>query len=105
MRPALIPSLSHCHRVLLNVLHEHKQSLSIPVLSEATSITQEDIVSTLQALNLCKYWRGQHVVCVTPKLIEEHLNTKRYKPPTIAIDPKALRWTPPVPAAASSKRH
>ena len=22
---------------------------------------------------MVKYWKGQHVICVTPKLIEEHL--------------------------------
>ena len=34
-----------------------------------TSITQGDIISTLQSLNLVKYWKGQHVICVTPKLV------------------------------------
>ena len=43
------------------------------------SFAQEDIVTTLQSLNLIKYWKGQHVICVTPKLIEEHMGTKNYK--------------------------
>ena len=33
-----------------------------------TSITQNDIITTLQSLNLVKYWKGQHVICVTPKV-------------------------------------
>ena len=40
---------------------------SIKDLSQMTSITQNDIISTLQSLNLVKYWKGQHVICVTPK--------------------------------------
>ena len=31
-----------------------------------------------QSLNLVKYWKGQHVICVTPKLIEEHLRLAKY---------------------------
>ena len=64
-------------------------------------------MSTLQALNLVKYWKGQHVICVTPKLIEEHLQTNRYQPPKISVDPACLRWIPPVvtKATVSSKKH
>lgn len=48
-----------------------------------TSITQSDIISTLQSLNMVKYWKGQHVICVTPKLVEEHLKSAQYKKPPI----------------------
>jgi histone acetyltransferase MYST1 len=33
-----------------------------------TAIKTEDIISTLQALNLIKYWKGQHIISVTPKV-------------------------------------
>lgn len=56
-------------------------SLSPP--SQMTSITQSDIISTLQSLNMVKYWKGQHVICVTPKLVEEHLKSAQYKKPPI----------------------
>jgi len=51
--------------------------------SQMTSITQSDIISTLQSLNMVKYWKGQHVICVTPKLVEEHLKSAQYKKPPI----------------------
>lgn len=51
--------------------------------SQMTSITQNDIISTLQSLNMVKYWKGQHVICVTPKLVEEHLKSAQYKKPPI----------------------
>jgi len=60
-----------------------------------TSITQNDIISTLQSLNLVKYWKGQHVICVTPKLIEEHLKSAEYKAPSLTVDIGALMWIPP----------
>ena len=36
-----------------------------------------------QSLNLVKYWKGQHVICVTPKLIEEHLRLAEFIKPII----------------------
>lgn len=56
-------------------------------LSQMTSITQSDIISTLQSLNMVKYWKGQHVICVTPKLVEEHLKSAQYKKPPITGKP------------------
>ncbi|OPJ78813.1 hypothetical protein AV530_012178 [Patagioenas fasciata monilis] len=58
-------------------------------------ITQSDIISTLQSLNMVKYWKGQHVICVTPKLVEEHLRSAQYKRPPITVDSICLRWAPP----------
>ena len=37
-------------------------------------IAEEDIINTLQSLNIVKYWKGQHVICITPKAVEEHLS-------------------------------
>ena len=56
---------------------------------------QGDIISTLQSLALVKYWKGQHVICVTPKLIEEHLRSEEYKRPRLTVDGALLKWTPP----------
>jgi len=81
--------------VLLEILRDFRGTLSIKDLSGMTSITQGDIISTLQSLNLVKYWKGQHVICVTPKLIEEHLKSSEYKKPRLTVDIAALRWTPP----------
>lgn len=63
--------------------------------SEMTSITQNDIISTLQSLNMIKYWKGQHVICVTPKLVEEHIKSAQYKRPVLTVDSSCLRWEPP----------
>ena len=60
-----------------------------------TSITQTDIISTLQSMNMVKYWKGQHVICVTPKLVEEHIKSSQFKRPRLVVDISALRWVPP----------
>ncbi|OXB53734.1 hypothetical protein ASZ78_001823, partial [Callipepla squamata] len=72
--------------VLLEILRDFRGTLSIKDLSQMTSITQTDIISTLQSLNMVKYWKGQHVICVTPKLVEEHLKSAQYKKPPITDD-------------------
>jgi len=81
--------------VLLEILRDFRGVLSIKDLSNMTSITQTDIISTLQALNMVKYWKGQHVICVTPKLVDEHLKTSQWKRPRLTVDPCRLRWCPP----------
>ncbi|XP_044728430.1 histone acetyltransferase KAT8 [Chrysoperla carnea] len=80
--------------VLLEVLRNVRGTVSIKDLSVMTSITQTDIISTLQSMNMVKYWKGQHVICVTPKLIEEHIRSNQFKRPRLTVDKSALRWTP-----------
>lgn len=70
-----------------------------------TSFTQEDIISTLQALNMVKYWKGQHVICVTPKLVEEHLKSTQYRKPLLSVDADYLRWSAPHKRSKTSKKH
>ena len=66
-----------------------------PFYSQMTSIAQNDIISTLQALNMVKYWKGQHVICVTPKLVDEHLKSAQYKRPRLMVDVSCLKWAAP----------
>jgi histone acetyltransferase MYST1 len=80
--------------VLLDILKDTK-GISIKKLSEMTSFTQEDIISTLQALNMVKYWKGNYVICVQPKQVEEHLKSAQYRRPKLSIDKGYLRWNAP----------
>ncbi|CAG9857220.1 unnamed protein product [Phyllotreta striolata] len=80
--------------VLLEILRDFRGTLSIKDLSQMTSISQTDIISTLQSMNMVKYWKGQHVICVTPKLVDEHIKSSQYKRPRLCVDSSALRWTP-----------
>jgi len=84
---------SYWTQVLLQALRAHKGNLSIKEISALTAIKTEDIISTLQSLNLIKYWKGQHVISVSPKIVEEHLrvNARAY----LRCDPTKLEWRPP----------
>lgn len=81
--------------ILLDVLSVSRGILSIKDLSQMTGISQTDIISTLQSMNMMRYWKGQHVICVTPKLVAEHLMSPHFKKPRLCVDPSALRWAPP----------
>jgi len=87
---------SYWKNVLLEILRKHKGNISIRDLSQKTSIKPDDIISTLQSMNLIKYWKGQHVISVTPKIIEEHLKKSSGKNSvTNLIDISKIHWTPP----------
>lgn len=66
--------------------------ISIQELSELTSIKKEDIVSTLQHLNIISYYKGQYIIVLNKELIENH--NQAMKKRRIRIDPKLLHWQP-----------
>ena len=57
-----------------------------------TSIRKEDVISTLQHLNLLQYYKGQYIICITKDVLESHM--KSMKKRKIRIDPKCLHWQP-----------
>jgi len=70
-RSALLHARAHTFTVLLNFLHENKDSeLSIVDMAKITSIKPEDILFTLQYLNVIKYVDHQYVLCATPEIME-----------------------------------
>ncbi len=80
-------------RELLAILKDSsRQVMSIKDLSELTMIKTEDIISTLQHLNLLAYQKGAYVICAAPELIEKHL--KAAGSPGVEVDPSKLIWTP-----------
>lgn len=80
---------------LLELMKECRTTTqSIKELSELSGITQEDIIYTLQSMKMVKYWKGQHVICVTPKTVAEHLQMPHFKKPKLTVDPQFLRWNP-----------
>ncbi|KAK3792344.1 hypothetical protein RRG08_046653 [Elysia crispata] len=96
---------SYWTSVLLDCIYKMGVKVSMRELERVTSIAYTDVVSTLQSLNLIRYWKGNHILCVTPKLIEE-LYQKICKKPALTVDSTCLRWEKPSskPPAKVSKR-
>jgi histone acetyltransferase MYST1 len=53
----------------------------------------------LQSLNLVKYWKGQHIISSSPKIVEEHLSSFEKKSAIagtrLEFNPEYLNWTAP----------
>jgi len=63
INPLQVSYRSYWTRVVLDVLQQHRGNLSIKDISELTAIRTDDIVKTLESLNLIKYWKvaiGSH---------------------------------------------
>lgn len=65
-----------------------RPQISIKEICEQTSIEKEDVILTLQTLNLMNYYKGQHILIIN----EEQRNLLRHR--EIRIDPTCLHWTP-----------
>lgn len=98
----LVSYRSYWSQVLLDILVKHKGNVSIKDLSQMTAIKPEDIISTMQYLNMIRYWKGQHIISVTPKIIEEHNKLISRRGPR--CNPDYLHWTPQVAPSAKQKR-
>ncbi|ETV89945.1 hypothetical protein, variant 1 [Aphanomyces invadans] len=89
----LVSYRSYWTKVLLGILKEpqHKE-LSIMDLTKLTSIKNEDIISTLQYLNVIKYFNGQYVFALSDDVVDEQLNKVTKKGPQVV--PEKLHWAP-----------
>ena len=61
-------------------------------ICERTCVKKEDVISTLQHLNLINYYKGQYIIVLTDDVIEGYKRslTKR----KMRIESKYLQWTP-----------
>jgi len=84
---------SYWSYVLLSILQSHRGAISIKQLSEMSAIKMDDIVSTLHALSLIKYWKGQHMISVSPRIIQEHLSAETSRN-ALQVDASKLQWIP-----------
>ena len=71
---------------------ETAPQITINEICEQTAIKKEDVISTLQNLNLINYYRGQYVLTLNEELKGKH--SKEIGKRKLKIDPSALHWTP-----------
>ena len=100
----LVSYRSYWCRVVLKELRRHKASLSLKDLSAATGFREADVASALTSLNLLKYWKGQHIVSATPKIVDDHLRSFGGPEALFAVNPEWVRWEPPAAAPAPANR-
>ncbi|KAI4887688.1 hypothetical protein NFI96_005897 [Prochilodus magdalenae] len=92
----LISYRSYWKEVLLRYLHDFEgKEISIKEISQETAVNPVDIVSTLQSLQMLKYWKGKHLVLKRQDLIDEWRSKEMKRGSSKTIDPTALKWSPP----------
>lgn len=80
---------SYWSQVLVDLLRNEKSSsISIYQISQKTMMKTEDIVGTLQALNLIQYYEGQHIIDL------RRVNNMKMGSRGLPCDPNCIRWTP-----------
>jgi histone acetyltransferase MYST1 len=83
---------SYWTHVLMNLLAKGFRDFSIKDISLETGIKQEDIISTLQSLNMIKCWKGQHVIYVKQETIDEYMKQDKQ---LRLCHSEYLKWEPP----------
>ena len=88
---------SYWTHVLLTLFSEQSgaENIQIKDISLMTGIKTEDIISTLQSLNMIRFWKGQHVVFVMQDFLKKYAASLKKKKNAIRLcDGKCLTWIP-----------
>ncbi|OEU09917.1 MOZ_SAS-domain-containing protein [Fragilariopsis cylindrus CCMP1102] len=95
--------MNYLSNVIVDVDGINMNNLSIKEISEETGIKVEDIISTLQFLDMIRCWKGQHVVYVQQNLIQEYMNKARNSKNKIRLcKPEHLDWKSPLSTSSTS---
>jgi len=95
--------------VLLDILVGNRDT-TLEQMSDITGFRMEDVIWTLQNLNLVRYYRGEYQLATSQKAIEEARAPTNPGSPEkkagerIVFMPERLRWSPPMPEAPLTSR-
>ena len=94
---------AYWQETIVDLLMEGKVEANIEDLGAMTAMTTNDVLHTLQNLNMLRYSKNQHVIVLTDAVIEqrERQKAKEKLKGRRSIDPERLIWKPPVFSAAS----
>lgn len=93
----LISYRSYWKLIILEYLCNYQaKEISIKDISQETGVNAYDIISTLQAMGMLKYWKGRHLILTRQDILDDYRVNRRKKDSFKRIDPSCLKWTPPV---------
>ncbi|XP_077403534.1 histone acetyltransferase KAT5-like [Vanacampus margaritifer] len=94
----LLSYRSYWSQTILEILMDLKPDngerpqITINEISEITSVKKEDVISTLQYLNLINYYKGQYILTLSEDIVDGHERAMQKR--HTRIDPKCLHFTP-----------
>lgn len=78
--------------MLLKLIAEIREPVSLNDLSEMSAIKVDDVIKTLQRLNMLHYKKGNHVIYAPMELI--HVRLQEAGSPGLEVDPDLIMWVP-----------
>lgn len=95
----LLSYRSYWSELILDILYDSGlREVSINEISDITNMTCDDILHTLQFLDLLRYYNGQYIIALNKKHRQQYEKFKKKK--KVTLDSKFLDWKPPVFTAA-----
>ncbi|XP_077448799.1 histone acetyltransferase KAT5 isoform X1 [Stigmatopora argus] len=94
----LLSYRSYWSQTILEILMDLKPDngerpqITINEISEITSVKKEDVISTLQYLNLINYYKGQYILTLSEDIVDGHERAMQKR--HTRIDAKCLHFTP-----------
>ncbi|ORX95708.1 histone acetyltransferase ESA1 [Clohesyomyces aquaticus] len=94
---------AYWQEVIVDMLMDGRVEANIEDIGAAAGMTTNDVLHTLQNLNMLRYNKNQHVIVLTDAVIaqREKQKAKEKIKGRRTIDPDRLIWKPPVFSAAS----
>ncbi|KNC96419.1 uncharacterized protein SPPG_08316 [Spizellomyces punctatus DAOM BR117] len=85
---------SYWQAVLVDILLNNTSTkCSINELARLTSMDEEDIIFTLDTMNLLRFCDVSHTICITPVMLEEFLRSSKTKWER-SVDPECVNYVP-----------
>ncbi|KAI9873050.1 MAG: Histone acetyltransferase [Pleopsidium flavum] len=94
---------AYWQETVVDILMDGRGEVNVEELGALSAMTTNDVLHTLQNLNMLRYSKGQHVTVLTNAIIdqkEKQREKERIKGKR-KIDPERLQWKPPVFTASS----
>ncbi|RUS72995.1 hypothetical protein EGW08_019243 [Elysia chlorotica] len=88
----IVSKLNSLSQAVISIACYLRDSTFVIEISELTSIKKDDVISTLQHLNLINYYKGQYIITLSDEQIQTQERGMAKRP--IRIDPKCLHWQP-----------
>lgn len=94
---------AYWQEAIVDILVDGRSELTVEEVAALTSMTTNDVLHTLQNLNMLRYSKGQHIIVLTNAVVQQkhkQLEKDRIKGKR-RIEPERLQWKPPVFTASS----
>ncbi|CAO3639056.1 unnamed protein product [Cunninghamella echinulata] len=89
----LLTYRNYWQETIVGFLLAATDEVTIEDISQHTSITDKDILHTLNNIGALRYYRGQHIICLGEKVIEQFERNQQKKKKRVILSEK-LEWKP-----------